>query len=195
MLDTLTSENYRDFSQRYRNTFGWLVNKNKEIPIYIREVSDTTVAFQSLTGEEYFAYADKEVIFKFMPLKRRITIGVDGAAYVVSRHPARQWRRGVCADNTRLYKLQMDGPRSIRVDVATINNLIAADNPKTLPNVVKLSDQFAVVGSIVYLYEYLIGTFNATTHDIVVEKKYLNFVQELRDAIRNSGLNYRILND
>jgi len=194
MLDTLKSDTFRDFSQRYRHTFGWLVNKNKDIPVYIRDVSDTVVSFQGLNGEEYFAYADKDVMFKFLPLKRRITVGSDGNLYTISRHPARQYRRGVCADNTHITQLTPTGAISRRVDVPTINTIVSGDGVKTGTGIVKMSDQFAIVGAIIYLYEYTIGTVD-TSSGIMIDKKYLNFIQELRDAIRNGSFKYRILND
>lgn len=194
MLDTLKSATYRDFSQRYRGTFGWLVSKDKDVPVLIREVSDTVVTFQGLNGEEYFAYADKDVMFKFLPLKRRITLGSDGNLYAISRHPARQYRRGVCADNTHVNQLTAGGPINRIVDVSTINTIILGEAAKPAPGTVKLSDQFAIVGTMLYLYEYMIGTV-VSNSDIMVDKKYLSFVQELRDAIRNGSFKYRILND
>jgi hypothetical protein len=196
MQDTLTSANWRDFHQRYRSTFGWLLNKGKETPVFIRDVSETTVTFQSLHGEEYFAYADKEVTFKFLPLKRRITIGGDGTVYSISRRPARQWRRGVCSDNTYIYRLSSSGPTGQRVDIATVKNIIAGQDYKLDPkgNVVKLSDQFVIVGSLLYLYEYFIGQLNAPTGEIsFIDPKYKQFTQELRDVIRDNKLNYKVV--
>jgi len=195
MLDTLTVANYRDFHQRYRGTFGWLLNKDKEIPVFIRDVSETTVSFQGLSGEEYFAYADKQVMFKFLPLKRRITMGADGTVYSISRRPARQWRRGVCADNTFIYKLTHAGPTGCRIDVGTIANIINGSSEKVAnKQVVLLSDQFAIVHNLVYLYEYAIGRLDGTTGNItIVDTKFDQFKQELRDLIRDNKLNYKVV--
>ena len=187
----MTSSNYRDFHQRYRGTFGWLLNKGKEIPVFIREVTEAAVTFQGLNGEDYFAYADKDVMFKFMPLKRRIVIGVDGEVYAIARRPARQWRRGVCADNTNIYRLTAAGPAGCRVDINGVKNLITDDpRPKDALKQ-KLSDQFAIVGSVVYLYEMAMGSFTDGT--IKIKKGYEAFAQELRDAIRDNKLNYKVV--
>lgn len=190
MYDSLTKDNWRDFSQRYRGTYGWYTPESgKPIPVHITQVNEENVQFQGLDGGEYMALADKGVKFKFMPFNRKIYIGKDRNAYTVSRRPARQWRRGVCSDNTIVYQLRDGGARAVGIPVAM--KVLMLEEGESLTSGVKLSDHFALIGNSVFLYENLIGT--TVNNDIGLLNEYSMFKQELRDAIRDKQLNYKVL--
>lgn len=187
MLDSLTKDNWRDFSQRYRGTYGWYTPEiGKPRAVYITNVSEEMVQFQGLDGNEYHALADKGVKFRFLPFRKKIFVGQDGAAYVAVRRPARQWRRGICNDNTLVYMLRPDGARA--VPIATAVKQLMSEEGSKLNKGVKLSDNFAIVGTIVYLHEHMIG--GIVGNHITVLNEYRLFKQELRDALRDNSLSY-----
>lgn len=190
MLDTLTSENWRDFSQRYKGTYGWYSpEKGTKIPVFISEVAQDHLKFVGLDNREFEARADKGVAFQFAPLNRRIHVGNDGHAYVVCRRPARQYRRGICGDNTFIYRLTAAGVKSMPISTATMKILLAEEGMK-VSNGVKLSNAFCLVGPAFYAYEQLIGAF--ADNSITLNPRAKLLIQEVKDAIRDSSLNFKV---
>lgn len=104
MLDTPTSENYRDFHQRYSHTFGWLITKDKPDQfVQILDLDDNSVNFKtSKDGPTYYAKVNGGAVFKFQQVERGLYRGLDGLIWYLARIPARQWKRGVCKQNTQL---------------------------------------------------------------------------------------------
>lgn len=195
MHDSLTSANWRDFSQRYQGTYGWLCNNNKEIPVLIESVSESMVVFKGLGGEEYFTYADRDVKFKFMPLNRQLVLGGNtGSLYYISRQPARQWSRGICANNTRIQQLHANG----RITSRDVNNTIMDDilkaskeNNQTVGNITLLNNMFAVCGGFVWLYNQAIGTYENGV--ITMGANSSVFAQELQDTLRDIKSNILVV--
>lgn len=105
MLDSLTVNNFRDFSQRYQNTYGWYVDNqtNRKTFVHVVRVEPEAVHFQTDDKQTWIAYADRGVLFEFVPVKRGVYLTLDDAFYL-ERRPARQWNRGISPNNTNIYK-------------------------------------------------------------------------------------------
>ncbi|HET8685655.1 MAG TPA: hypothetical protein VFM18_03190, partial [Methanosarcina sp.] len=191
MHDSLTSNNWRDFQQRYQGTYGWLDNKGKEIPVHIQNVSDRMVTFQGLDGSEFFSYADKDVKFRFAPLRRRLIIGGRTKSLLyITRHPARQWSRGICDNNTKIYTCGPDGrARAVSVNARNVEDVLLGENINEAvtdgQRILKLGDTFAINGQYVWLYSTPIGTFADNTISLAPRTGGDLFQQELRDIIRD----------
>lgn len=115
MLDSLTLDNFRDFSQRYQGTYGWLLNeaKNGKVLVYIRKVEENRVTFMDITGRDFHANAGQQVTFEFLPVTRGWFYSEDGKMCLLSRKPARQWHRGICPANTNIAVVSLDRLRGI----------------------------------------------------------------------------------
>lgn len=191
MLDTFSMANAADFKARYVNCFGWFINKeNKEIPVFLDKIRETTLFFSGMDGVPYHTYADAGVQFKFASIRKAIYQGLDGKLYCLQRHPARQWRRGICADNTVMYELTEKGRSAKHITLDSMANILNADQSKRSKHI--LSDMFAIVGSSVFIYDTKIGGFDPETGTITLAAKMQVFLQDVMDACRNNGLTYKV---
>lgn len=194
MKDTYTSENGRDFRQRYSGTYGkYTTESGKTITVFVDELTEDEVIFNDVTGAAMAAKIDAGVEFEFYPLNRRLT-DYNNAIIYSARRAERQWHRGVCSGNTKITDLSRarDIPVSIAVvdtiynskqdPLATYNQYLAGTRKNFL-----LSDKFAVVGPFVYLYDTPIGGLNG--EQLVVEQL---FAQEVKDALLRSNINLKV---
>jgi len=99
MYDTLKSATYEDFKQRYQGCYGWLCYDEKETMVVITSVKRDRVTFNTKTGSDFFAFADQDVTFKFLPIRRGWYKTGTGVV-LLERVPARQYNRGISAANT-----------------------------------------------------------------------------------------------
>ena len=96
-----------DFRRRYEGTYVWLSmdDCNKETLVHVDKIEDsnTKMATLNLTSQEYgqlsinYGSADHTLKFKYPP------VGVfqhGNNACVFMRRPSRQYRRGLCSDNS-----------------------------------------------------------------------------------------------
>lgn len=199
MKDTYTSENGRDFRQRYSGTFGrYTTESGKKITVYVNELTDQEVLFNDINGVNLSARVNSGVEFEFYPLNRRLTDHNKTILYSC-RKPDRQWKRGVCIDNTKIIDLArgMEIPVGHTVVDAIYNsqaNFLDTFNQfkKGSRTNFLLSDKFAVVNGHVYLYDKPIGKFKNLEEVDVLPL----FVQEVKDSIARNNLPLKVtLND
>lgn len=103
------AEALSDFRRRWEQTFVWLKMKGKgtETLVHIRRVEDdeSKVGVLHLESADYgsmtinLGSADHSLLFKYPP-SGVFQYGQTAAIY--RRRPARQWRRGICTDNSAL---------------------------------------------------------------------------------------------
>lgn len=185
MRDTLTSENRRDFSQRYSHSYGYYINdKGVKTPVYIGDVDEEAAYFKTLDGLDFTAYCNGGVNFEFAQISKRIWLGIDGNLYYTHRIPARQWQRGISESNTGAWILTPAGVVSTGVNMQVMRNILMENPLRTIGSNTLLSDQFAIAGSSVYLYNMLIGTYDSKTHIISLGSKYSAFFQEVTDVCK-----------
>lgn len=102
-------EALNDFRRRYEHTYVWLSMEQlkKETLVHIDRVEDSSskIGVLHLNSEEYgqltvnFGSSDHSLKFKYPP------VGVfqhGNDAFVFTRRPARQYRRGLCSDNSTM---------------------------------------------------------------------------------------------
>jgi hypothetical protein len=197
MRDTYTSENHRDFNARYAYTFGWLVQGDKQSLVHLQEGDEECFKFTKGTTQTYTAYIDGGAIFEFIPIKMGWFNANDGHIIFLERHPARQWKRGICTENTWAYihtpwgivaervsyqLLESIFVNPIKVDKELILNKVNASLP------VALSQHFAVANRAVYLYKTIIATID---NNVITMRNDI-VKQELSDCIRRLGLDWSI---
>ena|ERR1700744_121894 len=102
----------QDFRRRYESTYVWLSMEDKqtETLVHVDQIADssTKMAVLTLSSAEYgqlqvnFGSSDHVLKFKYPPVG--VFQHVD-RALSFTRRPARQYRRGLCADNSFLLNI------------------------------------------------------------------------------------------
>ena len=191
MLDSLTSLNHRDFSARYNGTFGWYIkDDHQKVLTLITEVDPTRVAFQDVKGTAYYAYANKGSQFEFLPVTRGWFYGKSDNMYLLSRRAARQWHRGICANNTIIYLVRHGdtGMRQVDVEITRLDDIF--NHPGKQYRHLKdinciLSKQFAIVQNNLYLYDRVIGKRTQSVLQLNDGAEILK--QEIQDVIQRNN--------
>lgn len=194
MKDSLTSQNYRDFRQRYENTFGnFCTKEGKTLMVMLTSVGEDRVTFKDSRGVEYYAYVDSGVPFEFYPVERRLANNKDSVIFS-SRKPARMWQRGVCSSNTEIKDVVTGKQLAVNFfNLKTLYNPIV-DYQKAYTEYVEgnrmaaaLSDKFYVSKDGAYLYNMRIGDFENGTAKIVPL-----FKQEFGDLITRNNFPIKV---
>lgn len=113
MLDTLTTQNHTDFRQRYENTFGWFLPKDgPKLLVHLASVGTNGVVFKDTKGREFTIFRDSGLNFEFIQVSRGWFNGPH-ETYYLSRHPARQFHRGISGNNTAIYSLRKGNMQNV----------------------------------------------------------------------------------
>lgn len=203
MLETFESAHSRDFRQRYNNSFGFFTNDAKrKILVYMVAVGERDVSFQDEKGANYVAHADAGVEFEFIPIQKRLFVLKD-RLMLIRRRPARQWARGINAQNTYVGPVDTSSSFSSGVHLGfpevkaatdttpidVLHSVRALEAKKV--NSITLSMMFGVQGTGLYLYDHKIGSFMVDSREIVIEEKM--FKQEVEDLVVKHGLAYKVV--
>ena len=168
MIDTPTSDNWRDWVSRYVNTFGFFLNKNdgstKPILVYVSAVNEQEATFTDSRGKSYSAYTDSGLMFKFIPVNRGFFRCNQGHLYYMERRPTRQWKRGICTANTRISRVFGATFKDISAHsyFGVLENIFVDPVPfkESRDNVdIRMSKQFAVSDGHVFFYRQYIGHY------------------------------------
>lgn len=210
MFEKFNSTNSENFRQRYQGTYGFYRDgSGKRTLVKVVSVDDQRVEFVDARGVDYRLHADNTsgIGFEFLPPKSVYYATTSGNVYLVLRVAARQFLRGICDKNTRVYKLYKGGLLGVRVDFTSLADIYlnqvpynAASLPLdkiTLANAdapgLALSHQFAMCLGLVYLFDKTIGTYtvNNTQINITLYDRGL-WGTELGDSLTAMGLQFTI---
>lgn len=185
-LEEFTSAGARDFRQRYLDVFGYFPTGENEVLVKVTEVTETKTNFVDVKGLLYTAYADKGVMFKFIPVVKKLFF-YNKKLCLAHRKPARQYQRGITYNNTTMQTIYGD---SIPVEFDTIEAYSNSREQKTEQHDILLNDMLAFYAGYVYLYNLNIGVVMPYAKKILLTNPL--FKQELIDSIRDRGLNYEV---
>lgn len=194
MREEFTSAGQADFQQRYVGTYGWYPTNNKKHLVLLEEISGGELSFRDSEGTPYRAYADKGVMFDFIPLNKGVynLQNTDDVIYV-NRVPARQWQRGISAANTALFSFAEQQNRTV---VFKLLEDIFRDppiDPRSLMENAKrryiaLSNQFCIADDMLYVYHLQIG--KRIENEFVLNSNL--FEQEVKDLVKRLGLQINV---
>ena len=184
-LEEFTSGGSRDFRQRYLNVFGYFPTGGSEVLVKVTEVDNTKTVFVDERGLSYTAYADKGVMFKFIPVTKRLFFH-DSELCLVTRKPARQYQRGITYENTNMQTVFGGG---VEIDFDSIHSYSKNKQHKGDSHNLLLNDMLAIYASSLFLYNHNIGYVSGKS--IALTNPL--FKQEVSDAIRDKGLNYEVV--
>lgn len=192
MRDTLTRDNVRDFTARYNKTFGWFLGESKRVLVRVEGVGDSRVQFQDINGTNYFAAAGQGVMFEFLPVTKGLYNTADDRVIFVSRVPARQWHRGICAQNTQMFEysprysgnlidVNINNVSQVFESKVDVNKRIERYLKSALP--VALDKHFALAHGQVLFMNHRIGSITGDKISLANPM----FRQELSDVIRRNS--------
>jgi len=189
MYDTYTQENQRDFAARYCDTFGWLIDekRNNKRLVYLAETDGDHLYFYSqLGGVKQHTIAGAGVMFEFIPVDHGWFKADNGAIYLLTRVPARQWKRGISRSNTSITGITGN---NVPVNFEVMSSIFNEKNPQTYTyssaRPIALSKHFAIdAKKNVFFYDSLIGTED----NGIITLKNNHVLQELQDLVRRKKL-------
>lgn len=103
----ISRENIDDIQRYYQDTYVKLKEYGDKL-FYIYSVGPQGVLFKDETGEEGILYIDTPYDLDYV-LPHRAVFQHKMYAVSLSRHPARQYKRGLSGDNCRIFALTNDG--------------------------------------------------------------------------------------
>lgn len=186
MIATFTSAGWRDFNQRYANVFGYFPKEDgTDVLVYMEKVGETRCTFRDREDLTYYAQADMGVNFKFIPITKKVFL-YNGMPHLAQRVPARQYRRGICGDNTKITSI-LSG-RSLSVDFAMVQAY--TEKPDNSGKHKVFDDIFVITqAGNLCIYDHCVGSIEGSkvtlTSDI--------FKQEILDLFRRNNLEYTIV--
>lgn len=192
MKEEFKQDGWKDFAQRYGGTFGWfLTEKNERLLVQLLTVDEEKLCFTAKYGMKYFAHPDKGNVFEFIPVTKGVYQVGEYVMYVC-RKPARQWKRGLCYDNTFIYNMAMGD--TLHVDFANIEAIYGGNTGVVLekfkkdmsPMYVALDNIFSIVGNNFMLYNNCIGTFSRAKSSVILSNPM--FKQEVQDLFRSLSM-------
>lgn len=200
MLEEFTTNNARDFKQRYQGSFGTFLAESGKVLVRIDGVSDARVDFVGAKGEPYFVRPDSGYNFEFLPgTKKVFEHPNDNDLLLVTRIPARQWHRGIHRDNTRFLSLLGNG--NYPVDFPLLESMVKEPR-KPLDvrlkqymsggsNYAQINSMFSFVDRNVLVYDQRIGRINPADGKITLSSALLR--AELIDALQPSTLDFKVV--
>lgn len=180
------SRNVDDFRQRYLHSYGWIheiaTNKKKLVVVLVVEYDYIIVGLVHEGGKKVTINVDDpRYNFTFVPVSRGwYNANADGPLFLC-RKPARQWSRGMHANNTTVYSHQLFPTKLTRELVASI----LWDEwryTKGVPSAI--SPQFMISTHTVFFYDNPIGKVN---DDLSLSLNDNLVSQELQDIVRRKG--------
>jgi hypothetical protein len=204
MWEKFTSDNAGDFRQRYQGTFGFFRKDNAPPVLAKLTFVEHIVGFVDKRGQTYEVFPDRpgEIGFEFLPPRAGWTNAMEGAFYT-ERVAQRQFSRGVCERNTRIYQLVEKGFATQPINFNTLEKVyeIKADNlaawnlfvAGAIPSY-SISREFAMTKERVFVYSAECGTvksLSATKVVVALEDDAL-FRTELSDAFRKIGVTLEV---
>lgn len=200
MIDSPTTANLQDFKQRYSGVLGWYISQDDKSRtlVTVSNVSSERVTFKDQVGGTYYANVNGGVQFEFLPVEKGWH-NTQEHCYFLSRIPARQWKRGICADNTSIRRGDVIlGLSYGEVDTwagsifkvfsytgSVINCVREFMEGKR--NSVALSNHFALVQGRILLHNIIIGSYHSDNKKLLILEKDI-MVQELTDTLRRLNL-------
>lgn len=195
MKATYTRYNARDFIQRYVDTYGWLLrDEGSRKFVHITRAEEGRLYYETDGTSEYYATQDRGQVFEFIPVKKGWFNTSNGEAVLLSRVPARQWKRGISGSNTDIRRL-VNGEFLLQrfVDYKELSSIFNDDfNKNNYPakfDIGAISKHFCIdKNNQLWFYDSNVGKLEADT--FILDNNIIE--QELRDLIKRRGWKFNV---
>lgn len=186
MIDLFTSSGARDFRQRYEGTVGWVIGESgKKTLVSVESVRDRQVLLKDAFGFDYSVAPNGTTQFEFQQVDAGWYPYKDSAAYLY-RVPARQYQRGISANNTVILTFDAKGRLfQTNVDLPTLSEIFSGNKSKFVWN-----KNFCLSPTnILYVHKTEIGKLGK---DGTIMLNSDLFLQEALDVVRRNSLPYKV---
>lgn len=185
MIEEFKSNGWKDFQQRYQGVYGWFEKEDKsQLLVKLTVVTENELVFTDKNKLRFSAIADQGNKFSFLPVVRGLYNTERGVVYV-SRIPAKQYRRGICQDNTSILDVATGAPLDVGFNM--LEGIYGYSQQPAITSFKRLGggnaaldNTFAVVDNSVYVYNVKIGVYDAPKAKFILSNKL--FQQEMTDV-------------
>jgi hypothetical protein len=183
----LNQYNFNDANKYYQNTYIQFKEEPGKLYSFVHADPEFLYAYEitmndtgNLVVGEFVCIDIKDNYTMDFLLPRRTLVPMPYGVVLVSRHPAKQWKKGIHADNTRLFALKESGDwKGISFSLKPIFTLIKGPIYKTFKEVLalvrsenKLATSYALTPRLsistnngqIYLDLTQVGRFDFKTH-------------------------------
>jgi hypothetical protein len=199
MIEVVTRERSPEMAARYQGTYGFLKNgAGKKILVNIINVDARFTTVQDSKGNDYTLASDTGCELEFTQVPSQWFQPDPKHIAYVTRRPERQYKRGICDNNTSMYIPNKSGSALLFTET-TPDRIEALFGPveendsfrtHTPHNCGLWSKFFAWVEEYVYAKDMLIGTVDHKAGEVTLHDDL--FLQEVRDAIARSNAVYSV---
>lgn len=102
-----TRENWKDIEKYFSRTYVKFTEFPEEI-FFIDRVDKNRIYAEDQKGDEFHILLENEYDLDYV-LPQKTTYQLGNHACILNRIPARQWKRGICKENTTLVKINTQG--------------------------------------------------------------------------------------
>lgn len=198
MIEQITSDNYREFSNRYLNTIGYLHSSSgKKIVVSIDAISSSNVVVSTHQGVQYVLNSDTGCELEFTQVPSQWYQVDDFHIAFLARKPERQWKRGINLENTAVWIPHTGGKTlgSYRPTIEMISSLLGEEKTGGFSRYAKIkcglwSKYFAWSEETVWVKDIPIGKVDHESK--IVDLTLKQFQQELTDALIRSNSDYSV---
>lgn len=188
MKEEFVEEHWKDFQQRYQGTFGWFEKSaGNQVLVSLVKITPEALSFNDKAGFKYTAHPDKGNIFTFLPVEKGVYLTEEHGVVYVSRIPQRQWKRGICIDNTSIHSLTTS--QQCEVSFSLLESIFNQTPMLHVTENNRVFDRvFSTTRNKLFVYNKEIGSMDITS--IVLQDRL--FLQEVNDMVRNCHLPHMV---
>jgi hypothetical protein len=177
VFEKFTRNGWADFRQRYEGTFGFFTDENKKRTLVkVTGVGEDRCTFEDSNGIGFHVKADAhDKGFAFFPPKSQF-YNTEDATYLVQRTAARQFQRGITHRNINIYRVARGRLFPEAVDFPVLRKLYLENKDvrevvqrltqanMEMTGALAISNQIALSGGVVYLYDKSIGSYETADY-------------------------------
>ena len=164
----VSSNNVEDIIKYYKGTWVKFKEEN-DVLFYVENADQTAIYVTSISDEKCFIKLTKEGYFLDFLIPRKTVYQYQNNAVMLSRTPARMWKKGVCQTNTTFRMLKTNGWTPLDFNKHMLEGFVNKPTYGTLntlkdgeTNSVALSPRISMtVGGHVYIDDVMIAKYMA----------------------------------
>ncbi len=197
----LSSNNWKDIQRYYEGCFTKFRETGDQI-FSIRRVSPTLIEGRAADGTPLNCFLhheeDQEPYLLDYILPKKSFFEYNGRACLLSRIPARQYKRGLCPDNTQISALLADGTfEKLPIEFPVLEAYIQKQNFRSFKDIgiagsIPLSPRMAVAAcGYIFVDGVRIAHYESLSKTITTKHKL--FITELQEVLQRTGEEIKIV--
>ena len=187
-----SSENVKDIEKYFSGTYIVVPEVSETHVMYLEQAKSLgLICKDSRNNKQGLISFEGGFEYKIQsPLTtRKAWFMYDGDAFLITRIPARMWRKGICSENTAIFRLTVEGELSkTGISVSLLNAFLQDQSTPWDPQALNpqvLSPEWVFHGKLksLYLWDKLVGKWASRSNELFVPRE----LQDLKlPAIANN---------